>query len=208
MNLKPVFAAAVIAILACTRPMPERETPFEFGKLRANLNGSEFIGAFGRDSIIAVYTPNAGQIQIEGDKQVRGRKPLVRVLMRCTTFPKAGIYPIKGGLLSPVYVEAFLEPTGWERAWPLHGRRIRAFLSDSMPPGKLELDTIDTVGGVMRGRFAVALRSSNRVPAETLNVRGAFFGRLSVERRFHDPPVLWAPMFDRDCERILNAVAM
>jgi hypothetical protein len=77
-----------------------------------------------------------------------------------------------------------------------------------MPPGKLELDTIDTVGGVIRGRFAVALRSYNRVPAETLNVRGAFFGRLSVERRFHDPPVLWAPMFDRDCERILNAVAM
>ena len=208
MNLKPVFTAAVIAILACTRPMTEREIPFEFGKLRANLNSSEFIGAFGRDSIIAVYTPNAGQIQIEGDKQVRGRRPLVRVLLRCTTFPKPGIYPIKGGLLSPVYAEAVLEPTGWERVWPLHGGRIRFFLSDSMPSGKLELDAIDTVGGVIKGRFAVALRSSNQVPAETLNVRGAFFGRLSVEHRFDEPPVLWAPMFDRDCERILNAVEM
>lgn len=207
MNLKP-FTAAVIALLACTRSRTEKETPFEFGKLRANLNGSEFVGAFSRDSIIAIYNPNAGQIQIEGDKQVGGRRPLVRVQMRCATFPKAGIYPIRGGLLSPVYVEAFLEPTWWERAWPLHGRRIRSFLSDSMPPGKLELDTIDTVGGVIRGRFAVALRSFNRVPAETLNVRGAFFGRLNVEHRFGAPPVLWAPMFDRDCERIRDAVAM
>ncbi len=208
MNLKPALTAAVIGLVACTKPVTEKQIPFEFGKVRANLNGSDFVGAFGRDSIIAIYSPNAGQIQIEGDKQVRGWRPLVRVLMRCTTFPKAGIYPLKGGLRSPVYVEAVLEPTGWDRAWPLHGRGIRFFLSDSMPPGKLELDTIDTVGGVIRGRFTVALRSFNRVPAETLNVRAAFFGRLSVEHRFSDHPVLWAPMFDRDCERIRDAVAM
>ena len=208
MNLNPALTAAVIAFLSCTRPLTERETPFEFGKLRANLNGSDFVGAFGRDSIIAIYNPNGGQIQIEGDKQIGGRRPLVRVLMRCATFPKAGIYPVKGGLRSPVYVEAVLDPTGWERAWPLHGRGMHFFLSDSMPPGKLELDTIDTVGGVIRGRFTVALRSFNRVPAETLNVRGAFFGRLSVEHRFDEPPVLWAPMLDRDCERIRDAVAM
>jgi hypothetical protein len=77
-----------------------------------------------------------------------------------------------------------------------------------MPSGNLELDTIDTVGGVIRGRFAVALRSFNRVPAETLNVRAAFFGRLRVDHRFGERPVLWAPMFDRDCERIRDAVAM
>ena len=207
MHLRPAFTAAVIALVACTKPVTEKQIPFEFGKVRATLNGSELVGAFSSDSIIAIYSPNAGQIQIADDKQVRGRKPSVRVYMRCASFPKPGTYPIRG-LRSPVFVEAFLVPTWWERAWPLHGRVIRSFLSDSMPPGKLELDTIDTLGGVIRGRFAAALRSFNRVPAETLNVRGAFFGRLSVEHRFDEPPVLWAPMLDRDCARILDAVAM
>lgn len=207
MHLRSVFTVAVVAIYACTTPPTEREIPFEFGKLRADLNGSDFVGAFGRDSIIAVYLPSGGTIQIEGDKQVRGRRPLVRVQMRCATFPKAGIYPIRG-LLSPVYVESFLEPNAWERAWPLHGHRIRSFLSDSMPPGRLELDTIDTVAGLIRGRFDVALRSFDRVPAETLTVRGAFFGRLSVKRRFGEPQLHWAPELDRDCERIRDAVYM
>jgi len=207
MLMKLPFIAAMVALYSCTTPVTERETPFEFGKLRANLNGSEFVGAFGRDSIIAIYTPGEGGLQIEGDRQVRGRRPLVRVQMRCATLPKAGIYPIKG-LLSPVYVESVLEATAWERAWPLHGRRIRSFLSDSMPPGKLELDTIDTVAGVIRGRFTVALRSFNRAPAETLDIRGVFFGRLSVDHRFNMPQVRWAPEFDRDCERIRDAVSM
>src|SRR5712675_2141266 len=110
MNLKSALTAAVIALLACTRPLTEREPPFEFGKLRASLNGSEFVGAFGRDSIIAIYNSNAGQIQIAGDRQVRGRKPSVRVYMRCASFPKPGTYPIRG-LRSPVFVEAFLVPT-------------------------------------------------------------------------------------------------
>jgi hypothetical protein len=108
---------------------------------------------------------------------------------------------------SPVHIQAFLGPTWWERAWPLHRSTVRAFLSDSMPSGKLELDAIDTVAGVIRGRFAAALRTFNRVPAETLNVRGAFFGRLIVDRRFVNP-FGWAPIFDLDCDRIRDAVAM
>jgi hypothetical protein len=207
MHLKSAFTTVVVALYGCTTPLTEREIPFEFGKLRADVNGSDFVGAFGRDSIIAVYLPSGGTIQIEGDKQVRGRRPLVRVQMRCAIFPKAGTYPIKG-LLSPVYVESFQEPTAWERAWPIHGGRIRSFLSDSMPPGKLQLDTIDTVAGVIKGRVDVALRSFNRVPAETLTVRGAFFGRLGVERRFGEAAGPWARELDRDCQRIRDAVSM
>jgi len=205
--MMPAFIAAVVVLVACTRPSTEREPLFEFGKLRASLNGSDFVGGFTRDSIIAIYSPSQGQVEIIGEKQVRGRKPSVRVFMRCAIFPKAGTYPIRG-MRTPVFVEAFLEPSAWERAWPLHRREIHSFLSDSMPPGRLELDTIDTVSGVIKGRFAAALRSANRVPAETLNVQGAFFGRIHMERRFGDRGVGWSPLFDLDCERIRDAVAM
>jgi hypothetical protein len=175
--------------------------------LRANLNANEFVGVFDRDSVIAVYDENAGQLQIEGDQQVGGRRPLVRLLMRCTAFPKAGTYPIKG-MRSPVHVQGFLEPTAMQRAWPLHRRVDRAFLSDSMPWGKLELDTIDTVAAVIKGRFSVGLRSFNRSPAETLIVHGAFFGRLGTNHTLGEPPIRWSPMFDRDCESIRNSVLM
>lgn len=206
MSLKSSFAVAIFTVSSCTTHRTEGAPPFEFGKLRANLNGSEFVGAFARDSIIAVYDALSGQLQIEGDRQVGGRRPLVRLVMLCTDFPKAATYPIKG-MRSPVHVESYLEPTFWERLWPLHDRRNRAFLSDSMPPGQLQLDTIDTVARVIRGRFEVALRSFNRAPAETLLVRGAFFGRLSVDHR-PGGPVRWTPLFDRDCERIRNEVSM
>jgi hypothetical protein len=206
MNLKSSFAIAIVTVAACTTPRTEGDPPFEFGKLRANMNGTEFVGAFARDSIIAVYDAISGQLQIEGDRQVGGRRPLVRLVMLCTDFPKAATYPIKG-MRSPVHVESYLEPTFWERLWPLYGRRDRVFISNSLPSGQLQLDTIDTVARVIRGRFEVALRSLNRARAETLLVRGAFFGRLSVDHR-PGGPVRWTPLFDRDCERIRNAVSM
>jgi hypothetical protein len=206
MNLQSSFAVAFVTVLACTTHQTERNPPFEFGKLRANLNGTEFAGAFGRDSTIAIYDALSGQLQIEGDRQVGGRRPLVRLIMLCTDFPKAATYPIRG-MRSPVHVESYLEPTVSERLWPMHGRRDRAFLSDSMPSGQLQLETIDTVARVIRGRFEVALRSFHRIPAETLLVRGTFFGRLSVDHRSGEP-VRWTPLFDRDCERIRNAVSM
>jgi len=202
-----LLTVACVTLAACTTPATEREPSFEFGKLRANLNGSDFAGTFGTDSVIAVYDANAGQLQIEGDKNVGGQRPLVRLLMRCTGFPKAGSYPIKG-MRSPVHAESYLEPTALERAWPLHRRVDHAFLSDSLPWGKLELDTIDTVGAVIKGRFAVSLRSFNRSPAETLIVHGTFFGRLRTNRIPGEPPIRWTPLFDRDCESIRNAVLM
>jgi hypothetical protein len=206
-TITEVLALVGITLSACTTPRAEREPSFEFGKLRGDLNGNEFVGAFGTDSVIAVYDANAGQLEIEGDKKIGGQRPSVRLVMRCTTFPKAGTYAIKG-MRSPVHAESYLEPTALERAWPLYRRVDHAFLSDSMPWGKLELDTIDTVTAVIKGRFSVGLRSFNRSPAETLIVRGAFFGRLGTNHILREPPIRWTPLFDRDCESIRNAVLM
>jgi hypothetical protein len=205
--LLALSTVASVTLAACTTPSAEREPSFNFGKLRANLNGTDFVGAFGTDSVIAIYDANAGQLQIAGDEQVRGHLPSLRLFMRCTAFPKAGTYPIKG-MRSPVQVQGFLEPTAMQRAWPLHGRVDRAFLSDSMPWGTLELDTIDTVAAVIKGRFSVGLRSFNRSPAETLVVHGTFFGRLRTNQILGEPPIRWTPLFDRDCESIRNAVLM
>jgi hypothetical protein len=197
-----------VLLSACTTPVTENEGNVSFGQLAAKLNGESFVGSFGPDSTIALYSPNVGQIQIEGDKRVSGQRPLVvRLQMRCTEFPKTGGYPI-GSLFSPVAAEAFLNPSTWDRIWPLRRRYRRSFISDSMPPGRLELESIDTVAGVIKGRFAVQLRSFNRAPAETLNVRGAFFGRLRVQRMLGERVPRWAPEFDRDCERVRHAISI
>jgi hypothetical protein len=175
--------------------------------LRAKLNGSEFAGVFGPDSILAMWDTSAGQLQIQGDQRGGRRPNLVRVTMRCIALPKPGNYAIRN-LFSPVSAEAFVQPTSWQRIWPLRGERYRAFLSDSMPPGSLMLDTIDSANGVIKGRFTVSLRSMNRTPAETLHVRGTFFGRLDLQQHFPRPKGKRAPGFHTDCERIRDAVSM
>ncbi len=198
--------ACISTICACVVSVTEQAIPFEFGKFRAHLNGSEFAGSFSSDSVIAIYSSNSGQMQIEGNRRRPGNPRIVRVFLRCTGFPKAGTYAIKSSL-SPVSAEAFLGPSAWDRAWPIRGREIRGFISDSMPPGNLILETSDSLNGVVRGRLAVSLRSYNRVPAETLHVKAAFFGRVSMPE-FPWRDLRWSPMFDRDCERIRNAVSM
>ena len=207
MRLHIRIAVIALAAWGCASPAAETEPRFEFGKVRAKLNGSDFVGVFGPDSVIAIWDTIPDQMQIEGDKPIRGRKPLVRVLMRCSALPKPGIYAIKNPF-SPVSVEAFLQPTAWQLIWPLRGGRSRAFLSDSMPTGTLTLESVDPVNGIIKGRFAVSLRSFNRSPAETLDVRGTFFGRLQIEPRFPRPSMRWSPLFERDCERIRNAISI
>jgi hypothetical protein len=208
MHPRFLLTSGVLLLGACTTPVTGNENTVAFGQLAAKLNGESFVGSFGPDSTIALYNPIVGQIQIEGDKRVSGQRPLVvRLQMRCTDLPKLGSYPI-GNPFSPVAAEAFLNPSIWDRVWPLHRREIRSFISDSMPPGRLELESIDTTAGVIKGRFAVKLRSFNRAPAETLDVRGAFFGGLRVTRRLGERVPRWAPEFNRDCERIRNAVSM
>ena len=203
--LRTVLAA--LTIFACTSPGAQEEMPFEFGKLRAKLNANDFVGVFGRDSIIAIWDTASGQMQIEGDKRGGHRPVIVRFLMRCTALAKPGNYEVRSPF-TPVSAEAFLQPTTWQRIWPLRGDRTRSFLSDSMPPGSLILDTVDSTNRVLKGRFSASLRSVNKTPAETLHVRGTFLGRFDVQPTYPRPAARWSPMFDRDCERIRNAVSM
>ena len=203
---KLIFAAFVA--LALTSKVGGGQQPLEFGKLRATLNGREFAGIFGRDSVLAIWDTTAGQLQIEGDK--RGghhRSEVVRLIMRCTALPRAGTYAI-GNPSSPVSAYADLAPTLWQRIWPLSGARYRPFVSDSMPRGTLVLDVVDSANGIIKGHFNAALRSFNRTPAETLFVRGAFFGRVDLRQHFLRPKAKWAPGIQTDCERIRDAVAM
>jgi len=197
---------AALAISGCASHSDE-EPPFEFGKLRAKVNGSHFAGSFAPDSVIAIWDSSVRQMQIEGDQR-QGQPPdLVRVTMRCIGLPRPGNYAIRN-LFSPVSAEAFVPPTRWQRMWPYRGIRLRAFLSDSMPAGVLALDEVDSANRIIKGHLNVSLRTFNRTPAETLNVRGSFFGRLDVGRPSPGARGRWAPPFQADCERIRNAVSM
>lgn len=205
-----VYKLIVVAVaaLAFGSQGSNDQFPFEFGKLRAVVNGRDFTGIFGRDSTIAMWNPSVGQLQIEGARRYgRGRSEIVRIIMRCSFLPRAGNYVISD-LRSPVSAEAFLPPTLWQRIWPVHGARRRAFLSDSTARGSLVLDTVDSTNAVVKGRFSVSLSSLDRAPAETLFVRGKFFGRLDLGRDLDGPRQRWAPGMRTDCERIRDAVPL
>ena len=75
MRLHIRIAVIALAAWGCASPAAETEPRFEFGKVRAKLNGSDFVGVFGPDSVIAIWDTIPGQMQIEGDKPIRGRKP-------------------------------------------------------------------------------------------------------------------------------------
>lgn len=203
MRLEYSVVVAVLTLTACASAAPDKETPIEFGTLNATLNGATFTGISGPGSIIARWDTAAGQMQIEGDKRSARRWPeIVRLKVKCGALPRPGIYAI-GGSLSPVSAEAFLAPTRWQRIWPLRGNRRRAFIStDSMPPGSLVLVAVDSANALIEGYFTVSLISFDRTPAETLHVRGNFFGRLDLRQPFPGPRVQWAPGFRTDCDAI------
>lgn len=208
MHLEYSLVIVALTVTACASATSDKETPVEFGKLNAKLNGAEFTGIFGRDSVIAVWDTAAGQMQISGRRAPLLLSPsIVRLTMRCGALPRPGTYAIRNPP-SPVSAEAFVAPTRWQSIWPLRGDRHRAFLSASMPAGSLVLDTVDSANGVIKGHFHVSLRSFDRTPAETLNVRGNFFGRLDLRQPFYRSKVRWAPGFRTDCETIRNAVSM
>jgi hypothetical protein len=184
--------------------------------MTALLGGAPVVGAFGPDSVVAVYGAHSGTLQIEGARVgggAGGSLPILRVVMSCAAAPGPGVYPVAGGR-TPVHAEAYLPPRGvpavWPRVvdvWPRFGAlgpRVgasRGFHSDSTPPGVLELDTLDLAGGRIYGRFRAAVRSYDGVPAASLGVVGTFWGRVRTVE-YPAPPggrARWAPGFDRDC---------
>ena len=202
---KIVFAA--FAAWACAQSS-STPLPFEFGRMRASMNGGDFTGMFGRDSTIAIWNSATGQLEIEGNKRNgRRRSQIVRITLRCGALPRAGTYAIRN-LFSPVSADAFIQPTLWQRIWPLRGERYRAFVSDSIAPGTLVLDSVDSAKAIVKGRFEMALRTFNRFPPETLSVRGTFFGRLYLRQELQGPKPHWAAGMRTDCERIRDAVSM
>ena len=209
MNVAYRVLAAALAALALGSQAAEKQPPFEFGRLRALLNGREFSGIFGRDSTtLAIWDSYAGQLQIQGnDRSHRPWYERVELTMRCGAIPKPGTYAI-GDLRSPVSATAVVPPTRWERMWPLHGARYHPFRSDSTAQGTLVLDTVDSAKAIVKGRFNVSLRNLNGAQAETLSVRAAFFGRLHLIHDFAGRRARWAPQMRTDCERIRDAVAM
>jgi hypothetical protein len=207
MHLVYSVLVGALIVSSCSSHTSERAPAFEFGKLRAELNGNEFTGSFSRDSIIAIWDSSVGQAQIEGEHHAGRAMDELRVTMRCLTLPKSGSYEIRNSR-SPVSAEAFLYPRGWQLIWPLRGTRGHAFISDAMSAGRLDLDTVDSANGVIKGRFSVSLRSIDRTPAETVHVRGTFFGRLHLLQHFPGPRPRWAPDIQTDCERIRDAVSM
>jgi hypothetical protein len=196
---------SLAAVCAGASAAAQTQAQFEFGKLTGQVNGKTFTGDFGPNSIIAVWDTSVGQLQIEGDRRERGRRTeLVRVNMRCAAMPKPGTYAVRSPF-TPVSSDAYIAPTGWGRVWPLRGTANRPFLSDSMPPGTLVLERVDSI---IKGRFEVSLRTVNRTPADTLHVRATFFGRLAVHPDYPRPRERWGALFQTDCERIRNAVSM
>lgn len=74
------------------------------------MNAQDFVGVFGPGSIIAIWSTDIGQMQIEGDKRGGGRPVIVRFDMRCSALPKPGNYEVRN-MLTPVSAQAFLQPT-------------------------------------------------------------------------------------------------
>jgi len=197
------LCAALLAGCAGGRGGPAGVPAARFGHLTAALGDAPFVGTFARDSVVAVYMIPAGSLQIEGDRAIGGRTPLVRLVMRCVAAPPPGVYPIRG-LRTPVYAEVFVGGTA-PGAWWRRRELPRGLLSDSVPPGVLELDTLDLAAGRVHGRFRTAVRSYNRTPPESLAVEGAFWGRVQAvdpPRPLGAPPLRWAPGIDRDCAAI------
>src|SRR5262245_42171377 len=190
MRLDYRIALASLTICGCATPIGEQGARFEFGKLRAALDGRDFSGSFGPGSVVAIWSVVPSQMQIEGDKPGNGRA-VVRLTMRCRALPKPGSYTI-GDLSSPVSIYASVEPRLWQRASPLRLRRYRPFISDSLRPGILTLDTVDSANGIIKGRFAASLTTFDEPPVRRTNVRGNFYGRLSINTHFPTKNPRWA----------------
>ena len=195
---------ALLPGLGCA-PRPSGSEPVaRFGHVTAVIGSRPFVGRFGPDSVIAVYSPTGGQLQIAGAAD--GHWPAVRLVLRCAHRPVAGAYAV-GTFQSPVHATVALGPAPWYRRLTRalrgipahHHEQDRFFVSDSGLPGRLELEILDWDAAVVRGRFAVTLRSLSR-ELETITTHGRFAGRLHVAPTALEPgSQRWGSGFDLNC---------
>jgi hypothetical protein len=172
----------------------------EYGQLTASLGTEAFAGSFGRNSTVAVYSPDVGQLTIEGNRWTHGWAEVVRLTMVCLSAPDTGTYRISTDFYTPISAGVFR--TRIRRWLPRKWRTTNyAFVSDSTNPGILRLDTLDLKSGAISGSFQVKMRTIERKPVDTMAVKGTFAGR--VVRVSHMPrtrPIRFAPDMGRDCE--------
>lgn len=187
----------MLALGACFTDRKSGEPPGEFGQLTASLNGRPFRGAFGPDSTVAIYSAAAGQLQIEGKRRVGEWTEVVGLVMICENTPGPGVYRVSAPS-TPVSARVYrIRIRRWlPRPWRFTGH---FYISDSMPPGTLNVDTLDFSSGAISGRFSVGVRTYNKKPADSLFVTGAFAGRVLTPKSSRDRPIRWSPQQGRDC---------
>lgn len=203
MRLSVLLAAACAASgAACAGAYgrPASGLASVFGRVTARVGPTPVAGAWGPDSVVAVYLAEAGTLQIEGARVGGPRVPAVRVTLACAAVPEPGAHPIAGPR-APVQVQAVLP--GVPGAGAAAGARVdgtaRVFVADSAA-GILELDTLDLAGGRIAGRFRAAVRDVDRPAAAALPLSGAFWGRVrTVHRPPGGRPLRLPPASERDC---------
>jgi len=194
-----IQVAGILALYACSTDRTQNSAQRKYGQLTASLGTQAFAGSFGPESTVAVYSPDVGQLTIEGNRWTHGWAEVVRLTMVCQSLPDTGSYRISRDYYTPV--SAGVYRTRIRRWLPRKWRTTNyAFVSDSAMPGILRLDTLDLKSGAISGSFQVKVRTIEQKPVETMAVEGIFAGRVRVWERPPTRPIRFAPDRGRDCE--------
>lgn len=186
------------AILATGCVDKEARAP-EFGFVNAVLDGRKFRGEFGRDSVIAIFDEETGHLQIEGRRGPPLFPESVRLEMDCKGGPTKGTYQIAAPFRTPVTAGLYRVGRKW---FPRRDMTFKFFISDSMPPGTLRLDTVDLASSRISGRFETWVRMVNELRADSLFMSGNFSGRIHARDSRSKTPPRFSPGWNRDCETV------
>jgi hypothetical protein len=191
-------AAILLALAACFAEITHGTPDRQFGYLTASLGTESFAGSFGPDSTVAIYDPEMGQLQIEGDRRTGSSNDVVRIVMICDAALEPGTYRIAAPFFTPVSAGVYrTRIRRWlPRRW---ARTFQFFITDSVPSGILELDTLDLKSGAISGRFRVGVRTVNEQPANSLFIAGGFTGRVRTSSIARTRPTKFSPQMGRDC---------
>jgi hypothetical protein len=193
MYLQRLTIFGVIVASAC---LENKATPPEFGFLNAMLDGRKFRGHFGRDSVIAIFDEETGHLQIEGRRGPPLFPESVRLEMNCMSAPTTGTYRIAASFRTPVSAGIYRVGRKW---FPRRDLSFKFFISDSIAPGTLHLDTLDFTSARISGRFETWVRTINEARADSVFMSGNFSGRLDVHHFRGQIRPKFAPAWNRDC---------